>query len=87
MKDEVLRYRGHRVRIQVSEVDAESATGVFMTSITVWRVGVDGVLENETLLAKRSQGIYLDDDAAYAAAQRKSERYIDGISGEGGREG
>jgi hypothetical protein len=81
VKDEVLEYQGHRIRIQVGEVDAESATGVFLTSVTVWRIARDGSLANETILARRSQGIYLDGDAAYAAAQQKAMRYLDGLAG------
>lgn len=82
MRDtESFEYRGHRITIDIQQVQAESDTGVYMTTIAVAAPGPDGAPGAPAYLCRRAQYIFLDEAAAYAAAATRARAYIDGAAG------
>jgi hypothetical protein len=82
MQDPELEYRGHVIVIKVRRFSAESDTGIFLTSVTLTPLDASGLRGAAVVLAKNSQGIYLDEAAAYDAAVVKTRTYLDRLAGE-----
>lgn len=78
---DAFEYRGHAVSIEIAQVQAESDTGVYLTTIAVAPLGVDGRPGPATFVCKRSQYVYLDGAAAREAARAKAMKYIDERNG------
>ncbi|ARP91463.1 hypothetical protein CAL14_15200 [Bordetella genomosp. 9] len=74
-------YRGYAVSIDIAQPQAESDTGVYLTTIAVAPLGPDGRPGPAKLLCKRSQYVYLDVAAAAQAARARAMAYIDEQTG------
>jgi hypothetical protein len=82
MQDTQFEYAGHVVDISVGEVSAESATGVYLTTIRLTPLRADGSRGEEIVLAKNAQGIFLDAAAAREDAAAKTRTYLDRLQGD-----
>jgi hypothetical protein len=80
MRDaQAFEYRGWRVTIEIRQPQAESDTGVYMTTIAIAAMGPDGAASEPMFLCKRAQYVYLDEDAAFQAAMARARAHIDGL--------
>jgi hypothetical protein len=82
MRAPEFEYRGHVIAIKVRQFSAESDTGIFLTNITLTPLATAGRRGEPVVLAKNSQGIYLDEAAAYGAAVAKARTYLDWLAQE-----
>jgi hypothetical protein len=79
MRDhENFEYRGHLVTIDVRPAQAESDTGVYLTTIAIAVREADGKPGEPAYLCKRAQHVYLEEAAAWEAARARARTYIDG---------
>jgi len=77
MRESEFEYRGNHVKVEIDEPSTESASGIFLTTITVWPIGPDGERGQAVRVCRRAQGIFLAEASAHDAAVKRAKAYID----------